>query len=466
MDWGVPAEAETEADESWFEQEMQTADLGDERLKSRAALILGRLADRPEASLPSAFQGWPETLAAYRFFDNQKATPEKVLAPHRDATLKRAGEFPVVLCVQDTTELDYTSKSQIQGLGPLTYQESLGLYLHPTLAVTPDRLCLGVVDQWNWVRDPEEHGGKDRRHRLQRSIEDKESFRWLEGYRRVCRWQKTLPDTRLVYVADRESDLFELFEESQKGEASWLVRACQDRALAGGGRLWQTLRKAEIAGFLEFDLPASSQRAQRHVTQAVRVARVKLRPPYRPDKKLPAVEVTAILAREEEPPQGVEPIEWLLLTNLVVESAEEAREKVQWYVCRWQIEIYFRILKSGCRVEELQLQQRHRLEVALAFYMIVAWRVLYLIMLGRTLPELSCEVVLAPEEWKAVYLVTLKQRPPSQPPPLQEALVMIARLGGFLARKGDGDPGPKALWIGLQRTRDFVLALNAREAVT
>lgn len=194
--------------------------------------------------------------------------------------------------------------------------------------------------------------------------------------------------------------------------------------------------------------------------------RLKLRPPYRPDKKLRAVEVTAILAWEENPPDRVEPIEWLLLTNLAVVSAEEAQEKVQWYVCRWQIEIYFRILKSGCRVEELQLQERDRLEVALALYMIIAWRVLYLIMLGRTLPELSCEAVLAPEEWKAVYLVTQKKKPPSHPPVLQDVLVMIAKLGGFLARKADGLPGPKALWIGLQRTRDFVLALEAREAIS
>ena len=178
------------------------------------------------------------------------------------------------------------------------------------------------------------------------------------------------------------------------------------------------------------------------------------------------MEVTAILAWEETPPEGVEPIEWLLLTNLEIPSAQDAREKVQWYVCRWQIEVYFRILKSGCRVEELQLQERDRLEVALALYMIIAWRVLYLIMLGRTLPEISCEAVLAPEEWKAVYLVTQKKKPPSQPPALQEMLVLIATLGGFLARKGDGPPGPKALWIGLQRTHDFVLALQAWEAAS
>jgi len=457
---------EEEDQDSWTAQEMLTANLGDERLNRRAAQLLSSLSHRPEGSIPSAFRSWGETLAAYRFFDNEKVTAEKVLEPHRDATLERVKQFSRVLCVQDTTELDFTGKPQIQGLGPLTYESALGLYIHPTLAITPERLCLGVLDQWSWVRDGEDHGGKDRQHRLKRSLEEKESLRWVEGYRRVCDWQSTLSQTRLVYVADRDSDLFELFEEGQNGEADWLIRGSQDRALVEGGLLWPTIREAEVLGVLEFDVPATAQRSKRHVVQTLRVLRVKLRPPYRPDKKLPAVEVTAILAWEESPPDGVEPIEWLLLTNLEVASSEEAQEKVQWYVCRWQIEIYFRILKSGCRVEELQLQERDRLEVALALYMIIAWRVLYLIMLGRTLPELSCEAVLAPEEWKAVYLVTQKKRPPSRPPALQEILVMIARLGGFLARKADGLPGPKALWIGLQRTRDFVLALEAREAIS
>ena len=463
MGKGRPKE---EDQDSWSAQEMLKVNLGDKRLNRRAAKLLDQLAQRPEGSIPSAFQSWGETLAAYRFFDNEKVSAEKVLEPHRDATLERAQQFPVVLCVQDTTELDFTSKPSLQGLGPLNYECALGLYVHPTLAITPERLCLGVVDHWTWARDAEDHGGKNRQHRLKRSLEEKESLRWVEGYRRVCDWQSTLSATRLVYVADSESDLFELFEEGKSEEADWLIRACQDRALNGGGLLKATLRQTAVLGRLEFDLPANAQRAQRNVVQTLRAARLKLRPPYRPDKKLPVVEVTAILAWEEDPPKGVEPIEWLLLTNLVVTTAEEAQEKVQWYICRWQIEVYFRILKSGCRVEELQLQERDRLEVALALYMIIAWRVLYLIMLGRTLPEISCEVVLASEEWKAVYLVTQKKKPPAQPPPLQEMLIQIATLGGFLARKGDGPPGPKALWIGLQRTRDFVLALEMREAVS
>jgi hypothetical protein len=451
--------------ESWAAQEMLTANLGDARLNRRLGLILRRLAERPEGSLPSAFQSWGEAQAAYRFFSNESATVERVLEPHRDATLERARKFPVVLCIQDTTELDYTSKPQVQGLGPLTYESAIGLYVHPTLAITPERLCLGTLDLWTWVRNSEDHGGKSRQHRLKRPIEDKESFRWVEGYRRVCDWQSTLADTRLVYVADRDSDLFELFEAGQTGEASWLIRAGQDRTLQDGRHLWDAARQAKVVGTLEFDLPASSKGPKRHVVQTLRTARLKLKPPYRPDKKLPEAEVTAILAREENPTAGTEPIEWLLLTDLEVASLQEAQEKVQWYVCRWQIEIFFRILKSGCKVEQLQLQERDRLEVALTLYMIVAWRVLYMIMASRTAPKLSCETAFAPQEWKATYLVVKRKRPPRRPPPLAEILVMVARLGGYLARKGDGPPGPKAVWIGLQRVQDFVLALETREAL-
>lgn len=457
---------EEETPESWSEQEMLSANFYDARLQRRAHLVLGSLAQRPDGSIPSAFGSWAETQAAYRLFSNEKVTAERVLEPHRDATLERMKKHPVVLCVQDTTELDYTSKPQIQGLGPLTWSNSIGLYIHPTLAVTPERLCLGVLDQWSWARTAEEHGGKDRQHRLKRALEEKESFRWVEGYRRVCDLQTVVPQTRLVFVADRDSDLFELFEEGQTGEAAWLIRGNQDRKLADGRHLWESARKAKVVGTLEFDLPPGPDRPARHVVQTLRTARLKLKPPYRPDRKLLPLEVTVILAREETPPVGSERVEWLLLTSLLVANGQEAAEKVDWYLCRWQIEVYFRTLKSGCKVEQLQLQSRDRLEVAVAFYMIIAWRVLYLVGLSRTAPELSCEAVFAPAEWKAVCLVRQKKKPPRHPPKLGDFLKMLAGLGGYLGRKGDGPPGPKAIWIGLQRTRDFVIAIEALEATS
>lgn len=460
----APAEGEPES-EDWVRLETASAELGDERLNRRLELVLRRLADQPEKSIPAAFQGWTETQAAYRFFTNEKVTPEKVLAAHREATVQRMGQYPVVLCVEDTSELDFTSKPKTEGMGPLNYELTRGLHIHPMLALAPEGLCLGVLEFWRWTREVGDLGGRDRRDRLSRPLEQKESLRWVEGYKKVCLLQEEVGPTRMVYVADRDSDLFELFEASESGSAAWLIRAAQDRAVEGGGRLWERVSQAPCLGQVEFDLAPARGRSPRRVVQSLRAQRVLLRPPYRPDKKLAPVEVTAILAREETPPQGEEPIEWLLLSSLPVESFADASEKIQWYLSRWQIEVYFRILKTGCKVEELQLQHRERIEVAVALYLIVAWRVLYLTRLGRTVPDLSCEVAFSPQEWQAAYLVSKRQKPPSQPPRLQEMVTLIAGLGGYLARKGDGPPGPKTLWIGLQRVRDFALALEARDGV-
>jgi hypothetical protein len=450
--------------EDWVVSETSSAELGDERLNRRLETVLRRLAAQPDKSIPTASRGWSETQAAYRFFDNEKVTAEKVLAPHQEATRQRLRQHPVVLCVEDTSELDFTSKPETEGLGPLSYESTRGIYIHPMLAVTPEGLCLGVLEFWRWVRDASDHGGKDRQNRLSRPLEQKESLRWVEGYKKVCALQEEAKETRLVYLADRDSDLFELFEAAASGSAAWLIRAAQDRAVQEGGLLWERVRQSPCLGQIEFNLAPARGRKTRRVVQSLRAMRVLLRPPYRPDKKLAPVEVTALLAEEQAPPAGEDPIQWLLLSSLPVENLSEAHEKIQWYLCRWQIEVYFHILKNGCKVEELQLQSRERIEVALALYLIVAWRVLYLTRLGRTVPDLCCEVAFSPQEWQAAYLVSKRQRPPSKPPRLQEILTLVAGLGGYLARKGDGPPGPKTIWIGLQRVRDFVFALEARDA--
>jgi len=451
--------------EDWVALETSSADLGDKRLNQRLGQILRRLADQPEKSIPASLRGWSETQAAYRFFDNEKVTAEGVLAPHHEATLGRVRQHAVVLCVEDTSELDFTSRPQTEGLGPLSYELTRGILLHPLIAVTPEGLCLGVLNFCRWVRDAGDHGGKDRQNRLSRPLEKKESLRWVEGYQKVSELSQQVGQTRLVYIADRESDLFELFEAAKSGSADWLIRAAQNRAVKGGGLLRDKVAQSPCLGQVEFNLAPARGRSSRRVVQSLRSARVLLRPPYRPDKKLEPVEVTVILAQEENPPAGEEPIGWLFLSSLPVESFAQAGEILQWYLCRWQIEVYFHILKNGCKVEQLQLQSRERIEVALALYLIVAWRVLYLTRLGRTVPDLSCEVAFSPQEWRAVYWVSKREKPPPVPPRLQEILSLVAELGGYLARKGDGPPGPKTIWIGLQRVRDFVLALEARDSL-
>ena len=173
---------------------------------------------------------------------------------------------------------------------------------------------------------------------------------------------------------------------------------------------------------------------------------------------MPAVWVNVILVREENPPAGEEPIEWLLLTSLPVETFAEACTVMEYYCCRWEIEVYFRVLKGGCRVEDLQLQTAERFEACLAIYMIVAWRVLHVLMLGRECPEMRCDAVLSEAEWKSVYRIATRRQPPKKVPTLGEMVKLIAELGGYLGRKHDGPPGPKAIWIGMQRMRDFAQA--------
>jgi hypothetical protein len=447
--------------------ELETIKLGDQRLNERARQVLADLGAQPGASIPAACGGWAETKAAYRLFDHERVGPQEVLEPHYAGSEQRLGEHRLVLCIQDTSELDDTGKSDIEGLGPLNYETRRGLYLHPTLAVTPERVPLGVLDAWFWAREPGSLGQDKDPHR---PIDEKESIRWREGYQRVCELQARVPETRLVYTADREADIYELFVECHPAQqtrghgAEWLIRSEHDRKLSDGRKLWQAAAAAPVLAQVEFDMPATEKRTARHLVQTLQAVRVTLKAPYRAGEALPDVEVTALLAKEVNPPAGEAPITWLLLTSVPIGTAEQAVEVLQWYLCRWQIEVFFRVLKSGCKIEELQLEKLERLEPALALYLIIAWRVLYLTMLGRTCPELPCNVVFADEEWQAVYLVAKRQAPPELPPSLNEMIRMVAGFGGFLNRKGDGFPGPQTLWIGLQRTRDFVLALEAQRA--
>jgi hypothetical protein len=449
-----------------LEEELSGIDLGDERRNRRAQRVLGQFGAKPSASILAACGGWKETRAAYRLLGHERVTAASVLAPHIACTQERLRAHARVLCIQDTTELDYTSKkARMEGLGPLNYETRWGLYLHPTLAVTPDRVPLGLLDLHSWARAPGSLGqGKE----ANRSLEEKESVRWVDGFAQVNALAEQLPETRLTYIADREGDLYDLFVEAPCPEsgADWLIRGqYHDRRLTDGRTLREALAAAPVLTTIAFTRPAGHGKPARPVEQQLKAVRVTLKAPRRPDRALSDVTVTALLATEVNPPPGEDPVEWLLLTNLPVDTPAQALEKIAWYLCRWQVEVFFKILKSGCKIERLQLEKRERLEPALAFYMIVAWRVLLLTHLGRACPELPCNVVFDEAEWKAVYLVTQRQDPPQEPPSLDTMIRLVASLGGFLNRKSDGFPGPQTLWIGLQRAADFALARETQRAI-
>jgi hypothetical protein len=314
---------------SWAATELAGADLGDARLNRRLVRVAEQLGAQPSASIPVACGGWAETQAAYRLLAHENVGWESVLAPHWECSVERMHRHPVVLWVQDSTELDYTAQPGSAGLGPLSYLRQHGLYVHPTLAVTPDGVPLGVLDAWLWTRDRETFG-EDKRHW---PIEAKESLRWLEGFERCAELAATLPDTRLVYVADREGDIHEFMVRAQRWPSiDWLIRATHNRCLAKGDKLWDWLASAPVLGEVTFTLPARPNRPSRLVVLTVRAERVTLRP-----KGGEPVTVTALRAREESPPTDVEPLDWRLLTNRPVDTLAHAAELLQWYTTRWSI---------------------------------------------------------------------------------------------------------------------------------
>jgi len=451
--------------QDWVAEELATLDLGDERLNKRAEVLLSLLGNRPGVSIPAACNGWAETKAAYRFFANEYVTPDAVLEPHFQATRARIADAQVVLCVEDTSEIDYTTKTDIEGLGPLNYEARHGFYLHPMIAVTPDRLCHGLLNYQRVIREPGTLGAKPDQTR---PIEEKESIRWRNGYEQASSLQEASPGTRFVYMADREADFFELLSAadvtSETPKAGFVIRSQHDRTLVGGQKLRETLHRAPVLGEVSFDIPAKGKRTARTVTQQLRAKQVTLGAPGNL-KGAASIEVTAVYAVEHNPPKGQDPINWLLLTSELVATEQDASTIVQWYLCRWQIEIFFRILKSGCKIEELQLQHVDRIEVALAFYCVIAWRVLWLTMLGRSCPDMACDAVFDTEEWQAAYAIKHKQRPPDEPPDLNTMICIVASFGGFLGRKSDGFPGPQSIWIGLQRVRDFAEGIAFQKAL-
>jgi hypothetical protein len=434
---------------AWVDEEFEALDLGDPRRDRRAKELLKRFAARPTASIPGACDGWAETIGAYRFLGNEEVEWTDMMQPHWERTAARMRQSPVVLCIADTTVLDFNGQ-EMEGAGPLSYEVQRGMYLHPTYAVTPDREPLGVIDAWMWAREPLDANGE------RGGI--KESVRWTENYERVAEQAATLPATRLVYVADREGDIVALMERAAElgHPADWLIRCQHNRSLEAGARLWDTVDASQVLGEIAFILPGRAGQKAREVKQELRAQRVKL-----PGKK--GLAITCIVAQEVGAPAGVTPVVWRLLTNREAQDLDAVIELIDWYRARWEIEMFFNVLKNGCKVEALQLSHIDRVERALVLYMIVAWRIARLMRLGRTCPDLDASLFFDADEIRGAYLLAKKARP-NKPTTLNQMVRLIASLGGFLGRKSDGEPGAKTIWIGLQRTMDAAFMIQALRA--
>jgi hypothetical protein len=438
-------------DASWAEEEFGAADLGDVRRTARLVQLATVLGSQPQTSLPEASNDPAILKAAYRFFDNDLVEPDAILDSHIQSTTRRMQTVPLVLAVQDTTYLDWTDHPHTTGLGPLAASTHRGLIAHTTLAITPERVPLGLLQQQVWARDPAVRRQQDHKTR---AIDDKESQKWLTSLDALIAARESCPTTVFVSVGDREADVYDLFLKQRPPGVEILVRATQNRKADDPEKyLWAAMATAPVAATLTIPLHQRGKQVARDATLTIRWRAITLLPPNsRAKEKLATITVWAVWALETNPPPDAEAVEWLLLTTVPVTTTADALERLDWYVARWGIEVWHKVLKSGCRIEDRQLETAERLHRCLTLYSVIAWRIMYATMLARETPDVPCTVLLDADEWQGLYCrmhsVALA---PVNPPTLRQAVRWIAQLGGFLGRKRDGEPGVTVMWKGFQR---------------
>jgi hypothetical protein len=463
----------------WADNEFAEVSLGDSRLNQRLIKLSHSFSESPEAPINQACENWAETKAAYRFFKNPKVACSAIMATHREQTAKRADSHETILAIQDTSYFVYTSHQKTKGLGDISLKKgknvdkiySRGLVMHACMATTTKGLPLGLLSQKivarKNTRAGEKPGVSDRL-----PIEEKESYRWLEALKDT---KDVAGNSRVVTVCDREADIYDFFKLGKEMETPVLVRASTDRPINRKSRyaekdvvkLWAHVRKLEPAGTYEVDIPRKSkskhspEREARTAKVTVRYGTFRLNPPRNHPKQktedLPDLEMTAIHVIEENPPEGEEGIEWMLLTNLPVNSFEEACEKIRWYGLRWRIEVFFKVIKSGFRVEACRLAHGERLARYLTVMSVVAWRIFRMTLLARTDPNECCSQLLTQSEWQILIAKTKEGwNLPVRPPTIKEAVAAIAKLGGHLGRECDGPPGTLTLWRGWKRLINLV----------
>lgn len=444
----------------WAQAEFSTVDLGDARRTRRLVQVAAALAHCPSGALPQALPDWSELKGAYRLFDNPAVNDQAILAPHLARTRERCAEAGETLLIEDTTLLDYSSHRATRGLGRIGNDHGRGLLLHTTLAVRvagwdaqdrPQTQVLGLAGQECWARpEPSARPQKERwRQRLKRP---RESERWA---RALAQLPARPEGSRCIYLADRESDIYEVFERCRQNGVRFIVRAQFARALAGAdGSLFTEVAAAPRLGEMTVEVRGREGQAARTATVELRACTVSLRGVWRPEGVRADLSVQGVRATEVDAPAGVAPLCWVLLTDLPVENREQARRVVGRYARRWLIEEYHKALKTGTKVERSELESAERLRALVAVLAVVAVRLLNAKLLARARPDVKVEGEgFGPE---AVAILSAHWGEPTGGWTQATLWVAIARLGGFLARRGDGMPGWQTIWRGWQRLMTMV----------
>lgn len=423
-------------------------DLGDVRRNERFVTIVESISRQPGSSIPKQAGSWYDAKAAYNFFSTKSVTLKALNAIIQSYGVKQAAEEGEVLVIHDTSNISF-GDLQAEGLGYLDSQLGRGIMCHSSIAVSTSGLPLSLLRQHSWVRPLEEVETKAKR---KNKFEDRESYRWHQGITDV---NKAVGDSvRRIHIADREADIYELFFLAYEPETELLIRAHYNRRLSDGSSLWQQIGSGKGKGKISLVVPDERGRKKAEVKAEVRYGPVEILRPHRSGAAYESVELTAIEVKQTGC-DDAEGIHWKLLTTLAVAGLDDVLKYIRWYSYRWLIERFHYVLKSGTKIEQLQLKKATSLQKAIALYSLAGFRIMQLAYQSRSHPDASCEVVLTRAQWQVLYVLLHKASPlPGKPPTLSEVVRWIARLGGHLGRKSDGPPGVKTTWLGYQRVLD------------
>ena len=476
---GALAPADGLESDVWAQNEFGGTALGDERLSKRLVKVAEAKAKVPDRAFSGVAKGdWPAVKAYYRFIDQPEQSAvnmTNILAPHRERTIRRMMGQKIVLAVQDGSGLNFDNLSKCEGLGHIgtnqTGTKSRGLHLHSTLAVAQNGIPLGVLGAECTASQIKLAEDKRPSHTI--PIEEKKTFAWIKHYRDLVECSNSMPQTRIINVCDREADFFEMFDEQRKNPSvDLLIRAKSDRNITEDPfKLFAAARQAPIQSQVRVNIPRQSARTKKNKQQArprrpgriadltVRAKHIQFKPSARYFTDKDPVDVWVIHALEDNPPEGAKPVEWFLLTTIAITSATDVEQCLRWYCLRWRIEDWHRVLKSGCRVEDLAHESAERLRRAISINLVIAWRIMLMTLLGREMPNLSAEVLFSDIELRTLCAYSKKKglSPPTQ---LSEAVLLVAKIGGYLGRKNDPPPGHQLLWRGYTEFRFMCLGYS------
>lgn len=435
----------------------------DEWLRRRLLHTLRLMEQRPASALSGLGESRAERVGAYRMVNHEEVEFGRLMQPALGAlgaAVARGEAGSVALCIHDRTEVELSHLKGMKGLGQVGNPLCRGFFLQLALAVDEQGAAFGVLGAHTWVRPPAQQGKAQSRR--ERPFDEKESAFW---WRAMQEAEARVGEVgRLLHVIDAEGDIFELFLRAASAPYQLLVRAAHDRCVEGEQKkLWATLQALPAMGTRTLQLPArpaskgKPARAARDAELTLRFGPLMLRPAH--GQQGPSVQVWGVLVREQAPPAGAKPLEWLLLTNVPVETAEAAWGVVECYLRRWLIEELHKALKTGCALEERQHEDAHTLLNVLALMLPVAVRLLRLRTLARTCPDAPATEVLEAVEVEVLTRLAARlapRQPPSSTPTLGEALHLMALLGGYMGSRSNPQPGWLLLWRGYERLRERV----------